>query len=251
MQAGHLCSYRGLDLEASAYFQQSISIARRGGFVDIMVHPLSRLGCVHLTLGERALARQCLEEAIAAARRTTGARGAFETAANSLAELERLEGNIDAARSLYEESLRKMRANGDRLTTMIALNNLSMVAVMKNEPMRARNMLLESLSISDDLGSRCGRLVVMEVCAGLAASLEHFEPTPRFDAAADIHTVQMGRRRDVPDAAFLAPLVERAKTTLGPNDYAAAVEAGRALSYDNAVAEMTAWLTSLKPAPLS
>ena len=247
LEAGHLCSYRGLDLEASAYFQKSISIARRGGFVEILVHALSRLGYVYLTLGERARARQCLEEAMAASRGTVDTRGAFETAANSLAELERLEGHIDAARSLYEESLRKMRASGDRLSTMIALNNLSMVAVVTNEPMRARDMLLESLAISDELGSRRGRLVVMEVCAGLATSLEHFELTPRFDAAADIHTVQMGRRRDAPDAAFLAPLVERAKTSLGPDNYAVAVAAGQALSYDDAVAEMTAWLRSLAP----
>lgn len=239
--AGHLCSYRGLDLEASAYFQQSISIARSGGFVEILVHALARLGYVYLTLGERALARECLEQAIAAARGTDDTRGAFKTAANSLAELERLEGNIDAARILYEDSLRKMRASGDRLSTMIALNNLAMVAVVTNEPMRARDMLLESLAISDELGSRRGRLVVMEVCAGLATSLEQCALTPRFEAAADIHTVQMGRRRDVPDAAFLAPLIAHAKAALGAEAYDAASAAGRALSYDEAVAEMTTW----------
>ncbi len=85
----------------------------------------------------------------------------------------------------------------------------------------------------------------MEVCAGLAALLPEWSRTPRFDAAADIHTVQMGRRRDLPDAAFLAPLVERAKNALGPERHAAEITAGRALSYDDAVAEMTLWLQSL------
>ena len=69
---------------------------------------------------------------------------------------------------------------------------------------------------------------------------------PRFDAAAEAHTVQLGRRRDPHDVAFLTPLVEQAKAALGPEIYATAVEAGRALSYDDAVAEMIAWLTSLK-----
>lgn len=247
LEAGHLCAYRGLDLEASAYFQKSINIARRGGYLEVLVQALSRLGYVHLTLGERALARQCLEEAIAVARGRKDTRGAFETAANSLAELERLEGNIDAARGLYEECLRTFRARGDRLSTMIALNNLAMVAVVTNDSMRARDMLLESLAISDELGSRRGRLVVMEVCAGLAAALREYALTPRFDAAADIHTAQMGRRRDVPDAAFLAPLNERAKSKLGAAAYDAAYAAGKALSYDDAVAEMTAWLKALKP----
>ena len=106
-------------------------------------------------------------------------------------------------------------------------------------------MLLESLAISDELGSRRGRLVVMEVCAGLAASLEQWALTPRFDGAADIHTLQMGRRRDLPDVAFLAPLIERAKSALGAAKYDAVLTAGRALSYDEAVAEMMQWLRSL------
>ena len=130
---------------------------------------------------------------------------------------------------------------------MIGLNNLAMCAVVMNEPMRARDMLLESLRFSEELGSRRGRLVVTEVCAGLAATLEQWALTARFGAAADIHTKQMGRRRDAPDAAFLAPQVEQAKPTLGPETYAATVAAGRALSYDNAIAEMTIWLRSLAP----
>ena len=164
------------------------------------------------------------------------------TAATSLAELERLEGNIDAARHLYGRELRHVRACGDRLSTMIGLNNLSMIAVVQRDHATAREMLLESLAISDELGSRRGRLVVMEVCTGLAASLEQWPLTPRFDGAADIHTVQMGRRRDAPDAAFLAPWVEQAKNALGPVEYDRALAAGRGLSYEQAVSEMSNWL---------
>ena len=67
----------------------------------------------------------------------------------------------------------------------------------------------------------------------------------RFDAAANLHTVQMGRHRDLPDAAFLAPLVKQACAALGTDTYAAIVIAGRALSYEEAVAEMTQWLKDL------
>ena len=77
-----------------------------------------------------------------------------------------IEGNIDAARRLYEECLRVERASGDRLGTMIGLNNLAICAVVLNQPMRACDTLLASLSISEELGSRRGRLLVMEVCAG-------------------------------------------------------------------------------------
>jgi len=125
---------------------------------------------------------------------------------------------------------------------MIVLNNLSMVAVATGDESRAREQLIESLAISDELGSKRGRLVVMEVCAGLAAHLEDWPQAARFDGAADIHTVQMGRRRDVADTAFLAPLVARSREALGAAGYADAEAVGRAWSYEAAVDTMQQWL---------
>ncbi len=250
LEAGHLQAYRGQDHEARTFYEKCIAVARENGFSELLTQALSRIGAACMSLGDRVVARRYLEEAIDVAR-VVSKDGPTLLAANSLAELERLEGNIEAAKKLYEDGLRRERAQGDRLCTMIALNNLSMVAVVMNEPARAREMLLESLAISDELGSRRGRLVVMEVCAGLAASLKDWALTPRFDAAADIHTVQMGRRRDAPDAAFLAPLVEQARAALGAEHYAAAVAAGRVLAYDEAVAEITAWLRASRTTTLS
>jgi predicted ATPase/DNA-binding winged helix-turn-helix (wHTH) protein len=243
--SGHMLSYRGLDAEAIVQFQKSVALARSGGFMELLTRGLSRLGYAHLSRRDLKTARACLEEAYALSSPLSTESSLTNIAANMLAELERLEGNIDAARALYERGLRIARAEGDRLSTMIGLNNLSMIAVMQHDHSRARAMLLESLAISDELRSRRGRLVVMEVCAGLAASLGLWSLTPRFDGAADIHTVQMGRRRDLPDVEFLAPLVDRAKHALGRSDYEAAINAGRALSYDEAVAEMLQWLRTV------
>ena len=220
-------------------------LARSGGFAALLARALARIGYAHLNTHHLKAARAFLEEAFVLGAQVTTESGRTAIAANALAELERLEGNIDAAQALYEGELRTVRATGDRLSTMIGLNNLSMIAVVRHDHSRARAMLLESLAISDELRSRRGRMVVMEVCAGLAASSAQWPLTPLFDGAADIHTVQMGRRRDQPDVAFLAPLVERAKCALGQVDYDAALAAGRALSYDEAVAEMTKWLESI------
>ena len=242
--SGHMLSYRGLDAEALAQYQKSVALGRSGGFDALLARALSRTGYAYLSTHDLRAARTYLEEAYALGTRVTAECARVNIAANSLAELERLEGNIDAALALYEGELRTVRELGDRLSTMIGLNNLSMIAVVKHDHSRARTMLLESLAISDELRSRRGRLVVMEVCAGLAASLKQWPLTPRFDGAADIHTVQMGRRRDLPDVAFLAPLVDQAKSALGQVEYDAALAAGRALSYDDAVAEMRKWLRS-------
>ena len=240
--SGRLLSYRGLDIEAIAQLQQCVSLAREGELTQCLADALSRMGYAYLSINDRTTARACLEEAYALSKARQDDFTSGGTAATSLAELERLEGNIDAARHLYGRELRHVRACGDRLSTMIGLNNLSMIAVVQRDHATAREMLLESLAISDELGSRRGRLVVMEVCTGLAASLEQWPLTPRFDGAADIHTVQMGRRRDAPDAALLAPWVEQAKNALGPVEYDRALAAGRGLSYEQAVSEMSNWL---------
>lgn len=243
--SGHMLTYRGMDGEAIVQFERSVAIARSGGYTALLGRALARTGYAYLSLRDQKKARTCLEEAFALGQLTTAESPGLNVAVSSLAELERLEGNIDAARTLYEGELGALRKSGDRLGLMITLNNLSMVAVVQNDHVRARDMLLESLAISDELASRRGRLVVMEVCAGLAASLQQWALTPRFDAAADLHTVQMGRRRDLPDAAFLEPLIDRARRALGESAYDAAFAAGRTLSYDDAVNEMTQWLRSL------
>ncbi len=245
LHAGRLCGYRGLDDESATLLDESVLIARRRGFTELLSSALSHLGFVRLSLHDRAGARVYLEEALTLARQLGDAPGRVNLTAANLAELERVEGHLGAAEALYEEGLHHVRVTGDRLRTMIALNNLAMVAVVKGNDQRARAMLIESLAISDELGSRRGRLVVMEVCAGFAAHLGRWELAARFDGAADIHTVQMGRRRDIADAAFLAPFIERARAALGVDGYATTEAAGRALSYDDAVAAMQKWLDQL------
>ena len=242
LHVGWLCSYRGLDDDAQRLLADSVGLARAGGFSELLPNALSRLGFVCLSLQDRAQARACLEEGLALARKLSNEPWLVSLAASSLAELERLEEHLVAAEALYEESLRHVRTTGDRLRTMIGLNNLAMVAVATGAEARARSMLIESLAISDELGSKRGRLVVMEVCAGLAAHLKDWQLAARFDGAADIHTAQVGRRRDVADAAFLAPFVARAREALGVAGYVDAQAVGRALSYEDAVDGMQRWL---------
>ena len=244
--AGYLCACRGLDVEASEHFQKSLGIARAGGYDNLLTLVLAQLGTVHMNLDERAMARQYLEEALVVARRMDDSSESTEFATHALADLEQLEGNTDAARILFEACLRGRRARGDRVNTMVGLTCLATIAVMQNDPQRAQSMLLESLMIANEIEAKRWRLVAMEISAGLAATLKLWPLVPRFDAAAEAHTAQMGRRRDPQDVAFLTPLVEQAKAALGPESYAAAVAAGRALSYDDALAEMIRWLRSLQ-----
>ena len=241
---GRMLAFRGLDAEAGEQFRRAIEVGRRCEATGVVVEAMGRLGYVQMTLGDRAAARNTMEEACVLAVELEDAPRPGAIANSNLAELERMEGNFDAARKRYETSLAIHVAMGDRQATMICLNNLAMAALALKDLPRVRECMRASLAICDELDSRRGRLVVMEVCAGLAADLEDWEHAVRFDAAAKRLTAAMGRRRDVVDEAFLAPRITRARKALGRKTAEAREAEAHAVDYDDAIDAMQDWLDS-------
>ena len=135
-----------------------------------------------------------------------------------------------------------MRKLEDRESIAIVLLNLAMVAIARGDGERARTMLLEVLAIGDEIGSKPVGQSVFEVSAGLAALREDWTRAARFYGAAEMQAAQTGLHRDPGDEAFLAPLVGRARAALGAQGFPAAESAGRALAFDQAIAEARAWL---------
>jgi DNA-binding CsgD family transcriptional regulator len=164
-----------------------------------------------------------------------------------LAELERFEGHHAVARPLYAMVRQIAVKTGDLMGQMICLNNMGWTAVALNDHSAALECAEASLAIADQLDSRRGRWIVMEVCASVAADIGEHDTAARLDAAALVHTTQMGRYRDKADAALLDARIEIARTALGARAYNAAVDAGRALSQEDAIAEMRAWLAAHPP----
>ena len=245
MNTGRLHAFRGLHAQAVAAYRKSVDAGRAGATPHVVVESLARMGYALIELGDRVAARAALEEARTLADATAGSMQARLVAISNLAELERLEGRFGVAAPLYEQALATYRSGGDRQGTMIALNNLAMTALGQGDAARVRSLARESLAICDELDSRRGRLVVMEVCAGLAADLGQWHRTTRFDAATRYHTAEMGRHRDAVDEAFLASRIELARISLGELGHATATAEGRALSYSAAINEMRSWLTEI------
>jgi hypothetical protein len=78
--------------------------------------------------------------------------------------------------------------------------------------------------------------------AGRAALVGEGVRAARLYGAAQVELEQTGVRREAADEAFLAPLIAKARESLGEAPYAAAEAGGRALSYEDAMAEARAWL---------
>jgi predicted ATPase/DNA-binding CsgD family transcriptional regulator len=246
MHSGRLYAFRGMDREARAQYERAIAIGRECGATAAVAESLGRMGYALIGLNDRVAARAALQEARDLAALLPAHEWRPRTVAfSNLAELERLEGHYKVASPLYEQALALNVNLGDRQATMIALNNLAMMALALGNLDAVRQRCLESLAICNELDSRRGRLVVMEVCSGMAGVLGQSAEAVFFDASARRHTHEMGRRRDVVDDAFLAPRIDRARQSLGANGCVAEEAKASSADYAMAVARMTDWLECL------
>jgi tetratricopeptide (TPR) repeat protein len=241
--AGQIASWMGHYGEAREYLQECIAIARELGDKRTIAGALQPLGLAALGLGDYDAARRHSEEALALAREL-GPKRDVAAALNALAQTHRASGNLDASEPLYEEALTMARELGDEEVTGIASLNLAMVAIGRGAADRGLAALQEALAVAERTGSKPIGQSVLEVSAGLAALRKAWERAARLYGTAEAQMAETGLHRDPADEAFLAPLVAAARAGLGPAAFAAAEAAGRALPYEDAMAEARAWLAA-------
>jgi hypothetical protein len=117
-----------------------------------------------------------------------------------------------------------------------------MVSLGRGNNERARAILLEVLAIAEEIGSRPAGQSALEVCAALSTLRTEWERAARFYGAAEAQKEYTGIQRDPTDDAFLQPLVAQARDALGTVAFATGEDAGRAISYDDAITEARIWL---------
>ncbi len=240
--AGHLDSWMGRYAEAQGYLRESLAIAREAGDESAAAGALQPLALAALGLGDTQAARGYLEQALAAEEKR-GDRREVAAVLNALAQVHRMEGELDAAEPLYRSALAIARELHDREITAIGLLNLAMVSIGRRGGEGAGAMLLEVQAIAEEVGWRPAGQSVLEVCAGLAASRAEWERAAGFFGAAEAQTGNTGLHRDPADEAFLTPLVAQARDALGASAFGAAEAAGRAQTYEEAMALSRRWLT--------
>jgi predicted ATPase len=242
---GFLAFFMGRYGEAQGYLEESLAIAREIGHEERIANALRMLGLVSHAQGERTTARRHLEASLALARRLEH-KGQLYAVLTALAQLHRVEGDLDAAERLYEESLTLARASGDRVYSVDCLSNLAVLSISRGLGGPARGMLLAALAIAEEIGWKNESQAVLENSAGLAACLGEWKCAARFYGAAEAQREQTRVHRDPADEAFLTPLIARAREALDGAAFAAAEAAGRALSYEDAMAESRAWLETAR-----
>jgi tetratricopeptide (TPR) repeat protein len=231
--------------DAKGYLEESLSIAREIGDKGRAAMVLEELGTVATGQGDPVTARSYFEQALLLAEEHGNPR-TLAAANNALAQLCRMEGDLDTSEKLYEKMLTLSRRIEDRESIAVGLLNLSMVSIGRGLGDRARIMLLEALSIAGEIGSKPAGQSALEVSAGLGALRKEWERAARLFGAAEAQIAQTGLQRDPADEVFLGPLIVQVRSALGNDVFDKAATAGRALGYEEAMAEARAWLIHLR-----
>jgi hypothetical protein len=103
-------------------------------------------------------------------------------------------------------------------------------------------MLAEVLAIVDETGSQPVLQSLLEVSSGLAAARGDATFAGELFGAAEAQAERTGLQRDPSDQAFLAPLIEAARTSLGADEFRAAERVGRRSAA--LLPSLRAWLES-------
>lgn len=242
--AGQLAYFMGRYAEARRYLEESLAIGRELGEKVCIAKPLQPLGGACLGEGDLATARRHLEEAVEQARQT-GDKREVACALNALAQLCRVEGKLDVAHTMFDNMVAMLREVGDHETMAVGLLNLAMVAIARNSVQAAAALLVEVLAVNEEVASRALGQSVLETSCGLAAMRKDWERAACYFGAAEAISASTGLHRDPADEAFLEPRMKAVRGALPAAALRAAEARGRALSYEEAIAEARGWLEPL------
>jgi non-specific serine/threonine protein kinase len=241
--AGQISCFMGRYEEAPRYLQESLHAARGLDDRGMVVSVLNLLTLTALGQGDRATARVHCQEALNLANEL-GNKRQIASASNAMAQIYRLEGELDAAEPLYDRTFVLGSELGDRDMAAVGLLNLAMVAIERGAAGRARDLLGEVLTIAERTGSNPAGQSAVEVSAGLAALAGDWERAARFFGMAERQAGTSGFHRDPADEAFLRPLMSKTQEALGDSRFASSHASGRALNFEEVIAEARAWLSA-------
>ena len=226
--------------EARAYVEESLAIAREIGDRNRLAAALVLLGTIFNDQGDRAAARRCYEESLALAEELGDALR-LANVLGSLAILHGSAGEFDAAETLFEKSLALSRKQGNPNNIGANLGNLAIVATRRGMLERARTRLFEALTIAEEIGSKSLGLAIFGIAAAVAATGGEWAHAARHYGAAQAESRRQGFDAEREDE-ILRPLIAQARAALGDDAFVAEENAGLARSYEEAMADVRAWL---------
>jgi len=226
------------------YLDEAVAVSRNAGATIVLVDALHYLSGDALAAGNYHRARTLVSECLAIAQQA-GYRRGVARALWGLGSISYIEHDARAARRQLEASLAAARELGDRWVTAQAATWLAHLEADEGHHAAAASLLGQTLELGKQLGDAHTLCAFLEGAAHLAAASGQAERAPRLAGAAAAH-------REAKES-FLFPvlvsLVDQwlapARSALGVRRAKAATAEGRALSFDQALAEAAALVNSV------
>jgi tetratricopeptide (TPR) repeat protein len=157
------------------------------------------------------------------------------SAIHVLAEAARMGGDYPSARILYDESLARNRARGNRLVVAVELVNLAFVEKTEGNLSRAEENLREAVLISEEIHNSYVQAATLVALAAVATSAKQPERAARLLGRADAIYTATGLVVDPADKPEYDGALSGARAQLGRDEFEAAYAEGARASLEELV----------------
>jgi predicted ATPase len=233
--AGSLACLQGEYAVARSLYKESLTIARELDDKRTIATSLNNLGMVAGYEGNHVTARSLFEESLDI-KRELGDKWGITASLNNLGVLAYEQGDYTSAHALYEESLALERELGDKRGIALSLSNLGIVALHQGDYAGAQALYEESLALGWELGDKWDIAGSLEELAIVAGKLDQAERAVRLFGAVEAVREALGTPLPPGERARLEQGLAAARAQLGEAAFAAALEEGRRMTLEEAVA---------------
>lgn len=232
--AGRLAYYQCALEAAQDYFLQSAALDREQENWPRLADTLGRLGLVYSTQQEFAAAESVYRESLVLYQ----ALGEQSGAARILSELAYValrQGDLGRGRRLLEESLVLFQEPEDLYLISRARLMLGRAACLEGDYPRARSLFTQALTALREIGNSWGMFYLLEAFGCLALLEGELERAVRLWGAVERLGEVIGTSLPPAEQAEHERSVMAARQQLEPSAFAAAWEAGRRMTLDDAI----------------
>jgi predicted ATPase/transcriptional regulator with XRE-family HTH domain len=245
--ACHLANQLGDHVLATALEDEVLALERATGNRAGEAHALLMLSRTANQREDHVAAMALAAQAVALYRELDNPQG-LPWALQRLGIEMHIAGDVAPAVALFDEALARFRAAQNRIGVAYATTNLGVTRHALGDRRQAASLYRESLTLHRDVADRWVAAALLKQIAALAADVGYAEQAASLFGAGETlyhitgsmpqpYEVEMGDRTE---AAM--------RTQLGPERYAAAREAGRQLSFTQALDEALATVDRIEAA---
>jgi non-specific serine/threonine protein kinase len=241
--AGVVAFWQGDRARAETALREALVLFREAGDDCGAAFALNRLGTLALHGGDFGNADECFAEADKLIRRA-GDEDGIAALEGQLGYAALLRGDYESAETHLNDALARYRNLGSKLGTGRVLIHLGRSRTEQSEATQVLPLLQEALESARETGNRWYLAEALEGIAAAATRLGDAERAAWLWGAAGALREVLGAPLPPPDLAHAEAEAAAARNALGEAGFSAALEHGRALSLEEAVAEALAFTSS-------